>query len=1313
MAPSSEPPQSTLLGSTTHDDRIEVFLRMASLSPPEQIPSLATLPVFDSPPYLQSSSDAARSLLVETRINTPGYRQPEKQLRHHFRLPSQRKAKCNEENWVFTKHEVAKAFDSLLSSVPLPMPGIAKVLLSHASITSLDELWLHLHDAELDKRTKSRLRRSTSSVVPKNTWLNKVTFGENLEYIVLMCQIGVGQEVLDQAFSIALSKHSMYAMEALLRFGAVASNCKDAIREYVRGNDLALAKLLLAAPKAMSVEAWRHCIEPEIESFQASGTKSPTILLMCLAHRPDVICGLLLLKALESANFQATAIILAYAGSHEDFHAVRPLICKLACRIENDELRHELFKMLAGSGFVADGPVLREELMKDVKTRQIPLIKLLADVGVSLDIEPDAPLYWAVSQLDLEILELLKSGKFSSPASLALKFVPDAISEPDMLRLMEILAPRGLAGEPLDLHLVRAVRKEQVQVVDMLLRYGASVEYEQASAIRTALEKVDINIFSTMLQKSCSPEILSAAIPVAMDLQSRPSRLQAVKALVEKGVLAQELGLALQSLVSEEGVVDSDLVQLLLQHKAPVDGVGNDANNALLVAVRRGILSSVRMMCDSGLQNDTLSKAVPIAFGVVKTSGYDVALEIINLLLQKGATGLPVHQTLLTAVREDHQLDIVSVLLAHGAEANFATGASFVVALETSNLSLLALLCARCPPSRSSIESVLLTAIKPQHYNLQALQLILGSIPSAIAVTAVNALWTSENAAWNALWTSEKFKGNNNMTSMVSCLLRYGLDIDLGNGLLLCFAIQERNFELLSIMLSANPKISSLITGFKATTTIQHTNIGLGAMRLLLEKAGSAEIGQSEALYIQTCAALNGNLAGLRLLLRHKAIVDFDDGRALQAAARAGSIEVLDLLLLSRPASFTISRACLAAALSEIDPNEKQSVFECLLASNNGLSTEDMSQLLADSVKRFPECTELPLLLLSRQAEVKYETLETALETSCKSLFVALVGKIENANIVVSLFRRAHKMTIVPIRRYWIYHCLLSRGIPSDDVSEALLSCLTGDEFDTLSCAKLLLEHGAAVGYKNAAAFTLALRANSLVAVKLMSQYLVDSNTACVAFDCARKTAGLSPNALAEVYRCLLQWNISESSVYHALVDNLNGGHSDIGIVQLLLDHGADPNQDKAYCFVAASKAGAVPEFRAISKHARLSVVSNALLNHFQEERDVLAWFNICCEEQPHTATIDDDELLFKCMRKFPQETALLSILLDKGVSATATTTHRLCPGWQLEPCTALIWALFSKPRVENNVILQLILAGGRDLGLSHIHHISCKLSQS
>jgi ankyrin repeat protein len=1104
-------------------------------------------------------------------------------------------------------------------------------------------------------------------MVPGMTWLDEVCGQDNVEWIRLMCQAGLDQDALDRAFGIALSKHSMDAMEVLLGFGAVASTpCQDAIRERVKLHDLALVRLLLSAPNAMSVEAWRGCLELEVRSLEARWIRSPELLLLCLAHRPDVVGTHLLWQALKLQNLPATAIMLAYGRfSGESFREVHRLACEIASRVEDDGRRHKLFTMLIKSEFVADSLLLRQELVKDVETRQLPMIKLLADAGVTVDMEPHNAFYWAVSHMDLDILELFKSCNFTSPVSLALKLVPDSTSESDMLRLVEILGPQGLAGQPLDSHLIRAVRRRHIQLVDALILHGASIEFEQASAIQTALQNADLDILSILLGNTCSAKLLSATIPTAMVLKPRHIRLQAVKALVEKGVLPQELGIPLQSLVSEEGDVDSELIQLLLQHKAPVDGVGDDANNAVLVAARRGNLSMLGMLCDASPRNETLAKAIPVAFSVMDTYGYDMALNMIKLLLQMGAAGLPIHQTLLAAAKQD-RLDIVRLLVKHGADANHARGASFGVALTTSNFKLLQILCASCPLSQASIESAFFVALDPRYYDSETLELLLSSTRDA-------------GAALNALWSSEKWRGNPNITAIVPCLIRHGLDVNLRNGVLLSFAIGEKNVILLDRILSAHPSIASLTAAFHTATSAQHRALELITMQLLLKEAKSAEIGQSESLLQQVRSALSGDFAGLRLLLRHKAV--------------------------ATPHTFT--KACLSTALSTISWKEKQEIFESLLAPSAGILTEDMSKLLAHSVTSLPECTQLPQLLLAYGVEVKFESLKVALETASLELLDVLISSIESADTVVRTFKHARQITMVSDRRYWIYQHLLAKRIPSDDVSEALLDSLKADDLGDLSFPKLLLENGASPGYQQGQPFSLALRANSpnyLVAVRLLTQYLVDDSMAAVAFDVVCKTPLLQKHVRVEIYRRLLEWNIGKPSISQALVDSFKDGRPDISFLQLLLAKGADPNKDHGHCFAVAAKTGALAEFRALSKYGKRRVVLEVLLTNFEEESDIVKWFNVCLEEQPRLEKIDQDELAFQCMRKFPRGTTLLKLLLDQGVSASAKMDHCLCASWKPEPCTALIWALFSKPRIENDVILVLLSRG--DAGVLHVHHI-------
>jgi hypothetical protein len=220
------------------------------------------------------------------------------------------------------------------------------------------------------------------------------------------------------------------------------------------------------------------------------------------------------------------------------------------------------------------------------------------------------------------------------------------------------------------------------------------------------------------------------------------------------------------------------------------------------------------------------------------------------------------------------------------------------------------------------------------------------------------------------------------------------------------------------------------------------------------------------------------------------------------------------------------------------------------------------------------------------------------------------------------------------LRRYWIYKRLLDRGIPSDNISEALLESLGAEDLGDLSFPKLFLEKGASPNYQNGKPFFLALRANSpnsLHATRLLTQSIVDDSIATVAFNIVRDTLFLEKHVRAGIQRRLLEWNISEPLVSQALTDSFKDGPPGISDLQLLLAKGADLNTDNGHCFAVAAKIGAQAEFRALSKYGKLRVILQVLLNNFLEEWEIVRWLKMCLEEQTRPRKLNRDKLVFQC----------------------------------------------------------------------------------
>ena len=334
----------------------------------------------------------------------------------------------------------------------------------------------------------------------------------------------------------------------------------------------------------MSVEAWQKCLESQTRK------KRSTILLLCLAHRPEVVCESLLLSSLAAENFIATTIVLAFSKWKPDIGDVYKNACELASRAREDDNRLLLFSVLQQAGMVRDCLVLREELKIDVMARHFPLVELLVNAGVNLETTLNGPLHATISRMDLDLLKLFRKAKFATPISHAIGFVPNSASESDFIQLLDILGPRGIAGTPLDTHLVNAVRKRQTQLVQSLIKYGGSIEYQSASAIRISLENTDFDILKTLLTRDCSRKILSGVIPTVMNISPNPRRLEAFNMILNKGVVISKLRGPLREAVSQHGDVDLDLIRLLLHHKAPLDETEDPEKNVVFLAISRGLL---------------------------------------------------------------------------------------------------------------------------------------------------------------------------------------------------------------------------------------------------------------------------------------------------------------------------------------------------------------------------------------------------------------------------------------------------------------------------------------------------------------------------------------------------------------------------------------------------------------------------------------------------------------------------------------------------------------------------------------------------
>jgi hypothetical protein len=276
------------------------------------------------------------------------------------------------------------------------------------------------------------------------------------------------------------------------------------------------------------------------------------------------------------------------------------------------------------------------------------------------------------------------------------------------------------------------------------------------------------------------------------------------------------------------------------------------------------------------------------------------------------------------------------------------------------------------------------------------------------------------------------------------------------------------------------------------------------------------------------------------------------------------------------------------------------------------------------------------------------------------------------------------------------YTTLLKQGVDQSRVSDALIDTIKNDP-DNLELPKLLLDHGAQLNHAGSAAFIAAFGTRNLEMIELLCSYLKKGEhvgAAELVFEhpYLREDTSLDPIIRASIYRSVSPCNIDKNDLYKFLVYTLNSRSANLDIVRVLLENGANPNDEEGHCFYLAARNKLDPHFRAMCEYADLSVVLPTLLWRFDKETHVTRWFRIYFEVRKLEGENEVfEKLLFQCIRKFKDGDMLLGLLLDMGFSSAAKINYQIRNEWEQEEITLLIWAIISPLKVSNMVILRLL----------------------
>ncbi|KAM0805799.1 hypothetical protein BDR22DRAFT_797658, partial [Usnea florida] len=318
-------------------------------------------------------------------------------------------------------------------------------------------------------------------------------------------------------------------------------------------------------------------------------------------------------KSLELAVSSKNHQVLKYLVVSKCDSGILAMMLPLAMQNTDSNTRYACMALLLGGG--AKGDEISRALVHAIceSQEQDPrLVELLIRHGARLDYSEGKAIKHAVStSMNDNVLELLLGGNGASTVLASL--VPLAMShvQRTRLRILHLLLEKGAQGAQLHLALIDAVKQgpSAQQTIDMLLRYNASVDYQNGEAVRVAAAAGHSSILDCLLQRSPNPVNLPEALKLAMQtpaVQSGTNEpLEIDEILLDGGAAGPAVDQTFFSALKSTDAVCDQFVDFVAARPSSLD-VDFENGKCLCMATRRNMYDLVQILLAQSPNQRTL-----------------------------------------------------------------------------------------------------------------------------------------------------------------------------------------------------------------------------------------------------------------------------------------------------------------------------------------------------------------------------------------------------------------------------------------------------------------------------------------------------------------------------------------------------------------------------------------------------------------------------------------------------------------------------------------------------------------------------------
>lgn len=748
-------------------------------------------------------------------------------------------------------------------------------------------------------------------------------------------------------------------------------------------------------------------------------------------------------------------------------------------------------------------------------------------------------------------------------------FTHPTIMPNEKIAFTDALLCAGADGDVVSAALVQACATGFYEMINLLISYGASVEFQDAQVLRGAIQKGNVSLVQVLLseQSQLSPLYASELVGCIPKRSTSEERKAFLDLLLRKGASGEPLNDALIESVEN---ADFESVKLLLTPHFPgrqmvkshdlrkgprsmifdrhaIADVNHRGGLALQLAALTGNLPMANFLLACKPSPETLAEVYPSISGLAPLDRFHMT----QSFLAAGLTGPAVHNALQNAIEEQPpQRDdrLIKLLLQNDVAGNFSDGITLSSAIEHEDVDLLGsvLYHSKATPQVSAGAIPKVMMIKNLNTRAQMISLLL----EAGAGLEVKAAGEATVAVLQTAPTD---------TRLLEIFLKQGkVDVNFANGSLVVHAVRNNDPRVLETVLRiGKPTPETLDLGVQAMGGLPSNAAKAAKVETIIRHSKHKEtlngLLTSEVQSLLKTPPQQRILATLKSLLAAGVDVNAQKAAGFCYAVGAADTQLTDLLFASKPKAQAL-KAAMPFALKIQDPMDRLTFTQRLLQA--GAPATEANQALVYAVKAHPD--DLPLIntLVSKADCSDGEALITSVRTGKPDVVELIISKSKKkftAPLINGAFAEATRVSDSNARKA-LCDILLRFGASGPAVSEGLLAIAASSDVDL---GRILIQHGASLDYQEGQAIVEACRAGASEVLKMLlsGKTAVQKPTLSRGFQAATEVGDLRERAA--IFRLLLDHGVDGEEVDAQLVSAARFGDDAEDLVQLFLEHGA------------------------------------------------------------------------------------------------------------------------------------------------------------